>query len=133
MRARGITMKLRIKGNSLRLRVSRSELTRLMQIGRIEETIRFAPEKDATLTYALEQSVGYEAMTVRWRPQEVAVLLPQEEARGWSEGDQVGLYCDCRVGEEILAVMVEKDFACLDGTEADNEDTFPNPNQGTVC
>ena len=126
-------MKLRIKGNSLRLRVSRSELTRLMQIGRIEETIRFAPEKDATLTYALEQSVGYEAMTVRWRPQEVAVLLPQEEPRGWSEGDQVGLYRDCRAGDEILALLVEKDFVCLHGKDADNEDRFPNPNQGAAC
>jgi hypothetical protein len=126
-------MKLRIKGNSLRLRVSRSELTRLMQTGRIEETIRFAAEKDATLTYALEQSPAHQAMTVRWRPQEVAVLLPREEARRWSEGDQVGLYCDYNVGEEILTLSVEKDFACLDGTEADNEDTFPNPNQGTVC
>ena len=126
-------MKLRINGNSLRLRVSRSELTRLMQTGRLEETIRFAPQKDATLTYALEQSADHDAMTVRWRPQQVAVLLPHEEARKWSEGDQVGLYRDCHVGDEILALLVEKDFACLDGTEADNEDTFPNPNKGAVC
>jgi hypothetical protein len=34
-------MKLRAKGNSLRFRVSRSELSRLMQTGRIEETIQF--------------------------------------------------------------------------------------------
>jgi hypothetical protein len=126
-------MKLRIKGNSLRLRVSRSELARLMQTGRIEETIRFAPEEDAKLTYALEQSADHEAMSMRWQPREVAVLLPQEEAARWSEGDQVGLYCDCPIGEESLALLVEKDFACLDGTEADNEDTFPNPNQGAVC
>ena len=32
-------MKLRIKGNSLRLRVSRSEVTRLIDTGHIEETI----------------------------------------------------------------------------------------------
>ena len=126
-------MKLRIKGNSLRLRVSRSELARLMQTGRIEETIRFAPEKDAKLTYAVEQSADHEAMTVRWRPQEVAVLLPVEDARGWSEGEEVGLYRDCRVGDEILALLVEKDFACLDRMDADNEDRFPNPNQGRVC
>ena len=32
-----------------------------------------------------------------------------------------------------LALLIEKDFACLDGSEADNEDTFPNPNDGTSC
>lgn len=30
-------------------------------------------------------------------------------------------------------LLVEKDFACLDGTNTDNEDTFPNPNIGMVC
>ena len=30
-------------------------------------------------------------------------------------------------------LRVEKDFACLDGINADNEDTFPNPNIGMVC
>jgi len=32
-----------------------------------------------------------------------------------------------------LALLIEKDFACLDRSEEDNEDTFPNPNTGTKC
>jgi uncharacterized protein DUF7009 len=126
-------VKLRIHGNSLRLRLSRSETARLVQAGRIEETIRFAPGKEATLTYALEHSIDHKAMSVRWRPQEVTVILPAEEAREWVEGDQVGMCCNCAVGEEMLALLVEKDFACLEGTDADNEDTFPNPNRGAIC
>lgn len=127
-------MKLRIKENSLRFRVSRSDLARLMQIGKIEETIRFAPEPDATLTYALECSSAQKEMSVRYRAQKVTVLLSLEDARRWSEGDEVGLYCACDFGDgEVLEIMVEKDFACLDGTDAGNEDTFPNPNHGVVC
>ena len=34
-------------------------------------------------------------------------------------------------GELIL--FVEKDFACLDGTNTDYEDTFPIPNIEIVC
>lgn len=126
-------MKLRIKGNSLRYRVSRSELSRLMQTGRIEETIQFTQENHAKLTYALESSLEQHAMSVRYGPQEVTVIISSEEARRWSAGDQVGLYLDCRAGEGVLELMVEKDFACLDGKDADNEDTFPNPNHGATC
>ena len=31
------------------------------------------------------------------------------------------------------AVLVEKDFVCLDGRDADNEDAFENPNTGQPC
>lgn len=127
-------MKLRIKENSLRFRVSRSDLASLIQTGRIEETIRFAPEHGATLTYALECSGAQKELSVRYRPQKVTVTLSLEEARKWSEGDEVGLYCTCKVGDgEVLELLVEKDFACLDGNDADNEDAFPNPNHGVVC
>jgi uncharacterized protein DUF7009 len=40
-------MKLRIKGNSLWVRVSRSEVTGLLADGCLEERIYFAPEKGA--------------------------------------------------------------------------------------
>ena len=30
----------------------------------------------------------------------------------------------------MLAVSVEKDFACLDAGHRDNNDTFPNPKSG---
>ena len=49
-------MKLRIKGNSLRLRVSRSEFTRFLSQSRIEETIHFGPGPEAKLTYGLEST-----------------------------------------------------------------------------
>jgi hypothetical protein len=41
-------MKLRIKGNSLRLRVSPSELARFQAGGRTEETIRFTEAAEAS-------------------------------------------------------------------------------------
>ena len=36
-------------------------------------------------------------------------------------------------GNRSLDLIVEKDFACLDLSDADNEDTFPNPNSGAIC
>lgn len=117
----------------MRLRVSRSETDRLIQAGRIEETIQFAPQDFARLTYALEHSAAITEMSVRCRPQEVAVLLSTADARRWLESDQVGFHREFVVRGELLTVMVEKDFACLDGSDADNEDAFENPNVGVAC
>ncbi|MGA2848271.1 MAG: hypothetical protein ABSE46_04685 [Terracidiphilus sp.] len=125
-------MKLRIKGNSMRLRVSPSEMKRLLSAGRIEEVIHFGPEPDARLTYALEQAPSEDEMTVRYRPQEVTVILSAGNARAWAEGDEVGIYGSFNVGNGQLELVVEKDFACLDKKDG-NEDTFPNPKCAQAC
>jgi hypothetical protein len=52
----------------------------------------------------------------------------------WGVTDQVGIAEDINLGENgSLALLIEKDFACLDGSEAENQDAFPNPNAGAVC
>ena len=126
-------MKLRIKGNSMRLRISPSEMKDLLQSGRIEETIYFGAEEGAHLTYALEVGAGLGPMTVRYRPQEVTVLISSREAQGWAEGGDVGLYGTAPSSRGPLEIAVEKDFACLDKDERQNADTFPNPKQNAVC
>lgn len=127
-------MKLRIKGNSLRLRLSRSELDRLMAGERIEETIRFAPEPEAKLTYALESASGASTARAYYSQQRVAVVISQSDLQAWSQTDQVGIYASMSVGSnEQLELSIEKDFACLDGSDEENKDTFANPQSGAVC
>jgi hypothetical protein len=130
-------MKLRIKGDSLRLRISPSEMDRLLQAGRIEETVHFGAQHDAKLTYALITSSENPAqgadMDVLYRDQEITVSIAAPHARGWAQGSQVGIYAAVNTGAGQLQLAVEKDFACLDNSEAENHDTFPNPNQAAVC
>ena len=126
-------MKLRIKGNSLRLRITPSELTRLLETGRIDETISFATDKNAHLTYALEHSPDATALNVRYSPQEIAVVVSSSEARRWAGVAEIGLYGQTSTSHGPLELAIEKDFACLDKSDAENADTFPNPHQGAVC
>jgi hypothetical protein len=116
----------------MRLRVSPSEMKRLLSAGRIEEVIHFGPEPDAKLIYALEQVESNKEISVRYRPQEVTVALSTENARNWAEGDEVGIYGSFNVGHGQLELVIEKDFACLDRLEG-NEDTFPNPKANQAC
>lgn len=124
-------MKLRIKGNSLRLRVTRSELAKLIDTGRIEETIHFSPSEDSRLTYVLEHEANLTSATLRYQPPEVVVVIPKSEATAWAESNLVGIYAAVDVGPAgVLDLSVEKDFACLDLSDTDNVDTFPNPDAG---
>jgi hypothetical protein len=122
-------MKLRIKGNSLRLRISQSEMVRLLREGRIAETIQFAP--DALWTYALRHEATADAtIRLEYSAPEVTVVLSTAAARHWAAGDGVGIYGESEMG---VALLVEKDFTCLDGDDAVDEDAFPNPKAGVVC
>jgi len=123
-------MKLRIKGNSLRLRVGKSEVSRLLDTGRIEETIHFSARQDAHWTYALEHAAGKTSISLRYQAGEVTVVLSTHAARAWAEGEQVGIEGVLETGQEPLTVLVEKDFACLDRNDESNQDTFPNPKDG---
>jgi hypothetical protein len=127
-------MKLRIKGNSLRLRVTQSDLVSLVDTGRIQETIYFGPDEQSKLTYALEHHPSIPSPTIRFNAPEISVVLSTKEVSSWRESDQVGIYAAVDLGTRgSLEILVEKDFACLDLSDADNIDTFPNPNAGAVC
>jgi hypothetical protein len=127
-------MKLRIKDNTLRLRVSRSDLALLIEIGRVESAIYFTGKAEDKWTYAIEVAAGIDSATLRYRPSEVLVLVPDTEARTWAGCDQVGIYASCQLGrDQMLELLIEKDFACLDLSDAENEDTFPNPAIGMAC
>jgi Family of unknown function (DUF7009) len=127
-------MKLRIKGNSLRLRVSRSELARFQLGERIEETIHFTVAPEAKLTYALELALQPVPVKVRYESNRVTVVLSEARARLWGGKDEVGVYETVGLDSVgSLDVIVEKDFACADGSDVDNSDTFPNPFSGVTC
>ena len=122
-------MKLRIKGNSIRLRVSPSEVKHLLLRGEIQEYVQFTANPMDRLTYAVVSSRCAETTAVAYHLGDITVSVPEAELKKWAEGDDVGLYADLARGDDwALSVAIEKDFACLDRSDAENEDTFANPN-----
>jgi hypothetical protein len=121
-------MKLRIKDNSLRFRIDQSELAYLVDSGRIEKTIYFASDDHSRLTYSLECRPSFANATLLYDPQEVTIVLSKDEVKAWAESEQVGIYATIDVGPHgTLDILVEKNYACVDLSDADNRDTFPNP------
>ena len=47
---------------------------------------------------------------------------------------EVGVYAALEMGQAgSLEVVVEKDFACVDRSDNENSDAFPNPHAGATC
>jgi hypothetical protein len=127
-------MKLRVTGKSVRLRLTQSELAKLVDRGHIEETTYFGAGEDSRLTCALEHRPSSIDTSLQYKERELIVILSTSEFKAWAETNQVGIYATVDLGARgDLDIIVEKDFACLDLSDADNMDTFPNPNAGAVC
>lgn len=121
-------MKLRILDNSLRLRLTQSEVQMLASTGRVAATTSFGP--GAALGYALEASRDVAETIARFDGGHVTVTVPEQVVRTWSESAQVGIEKEQPVGGgRVLTVLVEKDFKCLHGAASRvDADAFPNPN-----
>jgi len=126
-------MKLRIKGNSIRLRLLRSEVERLCSADIVSEEIRFGTATDQALKYSVAASDGIEEVTVQFSDNQILVLLPESVAMNWTGGGDVGIETSIDVGNNTeLSVLIEKDFECVGRPDdPDKADAFPNPS--TAC
>ncbi|MCL2723536.1 MAG: hypothetical protein FWD69_03775 [Polyangiaceae bacterium] len=125
-------MKLRIRGNSLRLRLTKSEVLRIGACERVEETISFGGASQSRLTYALIPSRDTKEPTAQFNGSTVAVSVPEALARAWATGNEVGFeHSQAIGGGHSLKILVEKDWVCLTGRDNEDEsDAYPHPHAG---
>ena len=118
-------MKLRVRGNSIRLRLSQADLESLLATGAVEERVTFPAGR--SLRYRLESGAG--SATADLGDGGIVVRFPVEAIRRWAQPDEVSLEAEQPLGEgECLKLLVEKDFRCLSPREGeDDADLFPNP------
>jgi hypothetical protein len=113
-------MKLRIKGNSIRIRVTKTEVDNFEKNGELNESTFFGTNH---FHYCLKRTNQNNCITMH---------IPEEIANEWTSTDMVGFNHKMPLGtEDHLFLLVEKDFVCLDNTFEDQSDNFPNPN--AVC
>lgn len=127
-------MKLRLQTNSIRLRLKRSEVDRFLRTGRVEERIVSGAGHQESFHYLLEANDAVSAPKGSIAPGSVVVQIPTADALRWALTSQTGIEGEQIIDSKIsLRILVEKDFACLDGSEEQNADTFPNPLGGQKC
>lgn len=129
-------MKLRIRGDSLRLRLTQGEVAGLVERGSIEDRVTFGP--GVSLTYCISVHRGedskIEAILEQGTGVAIVVRASESLVHAWAnDSNRVGFEAAQDLGGgKVLRILVEKDFACLvERPHEDDADAFPNPN--TSC
>jgi len=118
-------MKIRIKGNTLRFRLTQSEVTYFTEHGYLEEKTEFG---ESALTYAIKNSSSASVLKATFNAGKICLLIPEEQANKWTQTNLVGLQNEQEIGDQKkLFLLLEKDFKCLDETNEDQSDNYPNP------
>lgn len=125
-------MKLRLRENSIRLRLLQSEVEQLRTREIVSEKIRFGEFQ--VLTYTLRISNNATQISACFADEEIIIEIPDDTARNWAETNLVGLEHEQTFGDDsTLKITVEKDFVCLERPlDADNADAFPHPKMNCV-
>ena len=121
-------MKLRIRGNSIRLRLKRGEVDRLAAGNKLVEETEFP---GSAFSYSLELSDN-EDMVASFDNGRIEISMPREIIPEWADTDLVTLYTEQELpGDGKLEILVEKDFSCLEPGHhrncEDDQDTYPHP------
>jgi hypothetical protein len=126
-------MKLRIRGDSLRLRLSQAEIASLADGGTVVDAIHFGPAAVLRCEVATDGAViglgaQLEGTTIR-------VTVPTEALRRIAGSDEVGLSGTQPVGPgRELSILLEKDFRCLVPRPGEDvSDAFARPDDAQGC
>jgi hypothetical protein len=100
-------MKLKIRGNSLTLRLSKTELARLAETGKVEDATRFSSEQ--SLRYCVEvRPAG--AVTATFAGPAIVVTLPKPRLDLLLRPDEVSVEGSQPIGAgKVLQIVLEKD------------------------
>lgn len=117
-------MKLRIKGNSVRLRLSKTEVDQIASVGMVQEQTIFG---DDVFTYQLLKKNTKQVRAVL-ENNCLTVYIPDAFADKWAGNNVTGI--DNKAGDGSLPqlyILIEKDFKCIDNSEEDQSDNYDNP------
>lgn len=120
-------MKLRIKDNSIRLRLTRSEVDALRESGFVSAKTGFPGGRE--LHYRVESSPASVNPAAFFSDNAVTVRLPETAVLAWAASEQVSLSGEQVLDDgAVLQILVEKDFVCLTSRDGEDEsDMFPHP------
>ena len=106
-------MKLRILGNSVRLRLGQSEVKRLVDGTVVEESTEFSPGN--CLVYAVRPTSDAAAIECTFADGRMAISIPRDALQRWASGDDVAI----EHTQAKLRLVIEKDLQCEGRRDAD--------------
>ena len=119
-------MKLRIRDNSVRLRLTRGEVDQLRDDGLVCARTTFPGGRE--FQYTVESSPASVKPGAFLSECVITVRLPETSVLAWANSEQVSITGEQLLDDDKLVILVEKDFACLAPRDGEDEsDMYPHP------
>jgi hypothetical protein len=121
-------MKLRINKQSIRLRLSQTDINQLRDNGLVSVPLYWGSNENDLFMYRL--SVEEEtASGVYFSGDHIHVKVNKIEIAQWLHDEQcVSFEFSVTTAMQALVVLIERDFKCLTPRNENEEDLFKNPN-----
>jgi uncharacterized protein DUF7009 len=118
-------MKLRIKGNTIRFRLTQTEIDSIGN-GSVEDKTQF-PDGDS-LIYKIQKGDSFSS---EFKDGAVIISVSSEVINEWASSNKVSIENSVKLKDgSALEVSLEKDFKCLtERPKEDETDMFPNPQE----
>lgn len=118
-------MKLRIKGNSIRLRLTKTEVEQFGRDGQVQESVQFGP--DHFFHYQIITLPDSKALKVSYEDHTIRIAVPADLASDWVNTDRIGFEQEVKAGHDHIHLLVEKDFQCLHRDNDEEPDNYVHP------
>ncbi len=122
-------MKIRIKDNTIRFRLSSTDLKTLKKKGKVVSKCTFGTTQIFKYSVVSKKKGNSEYLCVDLKKNHIKVELAASDVKAWMKSDLEGFDAHMDNGtKEGLYVLIEKDWQCLKPRDEDESDLFPNPN-----
>lgn len=118
-------MKIRIKDNAIRFRLTKSEVAELCEKGCYESRTEF---NDSNFVYGVRTTEKGNSLSAEFKGHTITLYIPKKLLIGWDSNNQISFEnTETLQNGKTLYLLVEKDFTCLDTRTEDESDNYPNP------
>ena len=122
-------MKIRIRGNSVRYRLTKNEVEQLCKTGFVQEETQF---HSAAFSYAVK-AAKIELLQIDFDGTSIILSISEKLIENWDKEDQIGF---SHLAENVhggeINLLLEKDFTCLDDRGEDETNNYPNPKAQSI-
>lgn len=120
-------MKIRINGDSVRLRLTQTDIRNLGLQGNVQEQTNFG---NSIFSYRLQSNAEVKDLSADLCANTITVFIPADFVHTLVNTERVGYEAHQPLNNQNkLFILVEKDFQCLDHTLEDQTDMYLNPNK----
>lgn len=117
-------MKIRIRGNSVRFRLTKNEVEQLCRERSIEERTNFATQNFIYEVKATET----DELDIQFDSNKISLQISNALLENWDTNQRIGFsHAISTTNGKSIDVLLEKDFTCLEDRGEDESDNYRNP------